>query len=59
MVFVGFAEIYGVQKDADDRREARTHARDRRAIYPRAYNSNSPLFSRDVTIPLSRRCGRA
>jgi hypothetical protein len=32
-----FAEIYHLQKDADDRREARTHTRDRRSIYPRAF----------------------
>jgi hypothetical protein len=30
-------EIYHLQKDADDRREARTHTRDRRSIYPRAF----------------------
>jgi hypothetical protein len=38
VVFVScFAEIHRLQKDADDRREARTHARDRPALHPRAY----------------------
>jgi hypothetical protein len=32
-----FLEIYHLQEDADDRREARTHTRDRRSIYPRAF----------------------
>ena len=31
-------EIYRLQKDADDCREARTHPRDRRSIYPRAFH---------------------
>lgn len=31
-------EIHRLQKDADDCREARTHTRDRRAIYPRAFD---------------------
>jgi hypothetical protein len=30
-------EIYRLQKDANDCREARTHSRDRRAVRPRAY----------------------
>jgi hypothetical protein len=37
----GRAEIHRLQKDADDRREARTHARDRPALHPRAYIDRS------------------
>ena len=49
LVFSRSLEIYHSQKDANDRREARTHTRDRRSVYPRALFSihflRPPLFS--------------